>query len=174
MLAKDKAANQKVKLLRKMVKAKLSGSFSNGFGTTLKWMTKFDSEDRCLPQDALGLDYFKLFKSRPSTLGLDYMQLVSLDSVEKDQQEIGLGDSNVYLEKLTNSLAMMYETGERWYELEGGSQASQEFSLPFSTARRGRFLRYSPDSEQIVELSAELGCPKQTLWNGLKKLVSTT
>lgn len=154
-----------------MIKARMNSSFSAGFAATLKWMTKFDSEDRCLPQEALGLDYFKQHKLRPGTLGLDSMQLASLDCVEKDQQEIGLGESNVYLEKLANSLSMMYETGERWYELDSGSQASQEFSLPFTTARRGRMLRYGQESQQIMELSAELGCSNQTLWNVLKRVI---
>lgn len=170
MLAKDKLLNQRVKLLRKMIKAKLQTCFSNGFGTALKWLTNFDSEDRCLPSDALSLEYFKQNKSKYLALSLDSMQEVAADSVDKEQQEIGLGESNLYLEKLNNSLAMMYETGERWYELDVGVS---EPSLPYTTARRGRFLRYHSESEQIVELSTEMGCPKITLWNMLKKLVNS-
>lgn len=171
MLAKDKLANLKIKAIRKMAKAKLSTQFSTGFGNLLKWLTKFDSEDRCLPQDALSLEYLKQGKVKFGHIELDKMQLVANDLAQKDQQETGLSESNLYLEKLMNSLGLMYENGEKWYELESAPErASQELSLPFGNARKARPYRYTPDSEQMQELCQELGCSKQALWLKLKKM----
>lgn len=171
MLAKDKPANLKVKVLRKMAKAKLTSQFSTGFGNLLKWLTKFDSEDRCLPQDALSLEYLKQGKVKYSQIEFDKMQLVANDLAQKDQQETGLSESNLYLEKLTHSLGLMYENSERWYELDVGTErSSHEMSLPFGNARKPKSYRYTADSEQIQELCQELGCSKQSLWTKLKKL----
>lgn len=171
MLAKDKAANTKVKVLRKMAKAKLSAQFSTGFANLLKWLTKFDSEDRCLPQDALSLEYLKQAKVKYCHLELEKMQAVANDLTQKDQQETGLSESNLYLEKLMNSLGLMHENGERWYELETAPErSSQEMSLPFSNARKPKTYRYTAESEQVQELCLELGCSKQALWDKLKKM----
>lgn len=145
--------------------------YSTGFSNLVKWFTKFDPEDRCLPQDALSLEYLRQAKVKHSLFDLDEMQAVSADIVQKDQQETGLSESNLYLEKLMNSLSTMYENGEKWYELDGGSDRSpQELSLPFGNVRKNRQQKYSVESDQIVELSQELGCPKQALWSKLRGL----
>ena len=164
-------ANLKIKTLRKMAKAKISSLFSTGFANLLKWLTKLDSEDRCLPQDALSLEYLKQGKVKYHHFELDKLQVIANDMSQKDQQETGLSESNLYLEKLMNSLGMMYENGERWFELDSATErSSQEMSLPFGNQRKGKNYRYTGDSEQIQELCQELGCSKQALWTKLKKL----
>lgn len=171
MLAKDKVVNMRVKVIRKMIKARLTSQYSTGFANLVKWFTKFDSEDRCMPQDALSLDYLKQAKVKYSMFDLDDMQAVSVDIVQKDEQETGLSESNLYLEKLMNSLSTMYENGEKWYELDGAIDRSpQELSLPFGNARKARQVKYTVESEPIAELSQELGCPPQSLWVKLRSL----
>lgn len=157
-----------------MVKHRLTKDFSIGFANALIWLTRFDSEDRCLPQEALSLDYFKQAKVKFSVLGIEDILSMAADSVQKEQQETGLNESNLYLEKVSDSLSMAFETGERWFELEDKTHSSQEYSLPFATVRKGRPLRYSPESEQIAELALEMGCPKQVLWTKLKNTLSHT
>lgn len=175
LLNRDKATQQKVLLIRKMAKHKLNSSYSQQFIKLLHWLTKFDSEYRCLPQTALNMDCFKQNKLLKSNLSLEDLLNVAADSIEKEQKLTGLTESNYYLEKLLDSLGMCYEEScQRLYTLEnGGGSPPEVTSHPYSiTARRGANLRYTMESDTIQELAVELGCPKTTLWAGLKKLLA--
>jgi hypothetical protein len=174
VLAKDKSRGPKVKLLRRMIKAKILQCFSTGFLNLIESLTKVYSEDRCTPQEGLNTDCFKASKSKTATELIDLL-LVSVETSSKLDKDMELEKSNMFMEKLLNSLAIMYETAERWYELDNNSQnphSSQEFSFAYSTIRRGKLLSLNMESEQIVELSQELGCPKQMIWSKLKKCIS--
>jgi hypothetical protein len=174
VLAKDKTRGPQVKLLRRMIKAKIVQFFSPAFMNLIESLTKVYSEDRCSPQEGLNTDCFKAGKSKPSMELIDLL-LVAVETSSKLDKDMELEKSNMFMEKLLNSLAIMYETGERWYELDSNSlnaHSSQEFSFAYSTIRRGKLLSLNIESEQIVELSQELGCPKQMIWSKLKKCIT--
>ena len=172
MIAKDKINNKKIQLLRKIIKTKIGMNFSNGFVNLMKQLTKFDGEDRCTPQEALSLEYVKSLKVKSNIITFDDILATNQDIINHDAEE-ALSESNTYLDKLLNSLAIMYQTGERLYALDEGSSTSLGGASSRGLIGGGsKMLRYNIDSEQINELSIELGCSKQLLFNGLKHVIT--
>ena len=197
-----------LKFLQKLAENKLK-NYSKQHISLIKSLTQIDKDDRMVVEEVLQRNYGSgsqqklnstIFQtsmrrtflaanqdssvrnnlnSKPGGVNLEEIVLINPD-LSQMANVSNLNESSLLVDKVINSLVLMYRHGDRWYQLDDKDMrklmTQRDFqNSNFGTMRKGsKSLVLTKTSTSIIELSKELGCSPDLLWNKLKVMIKRT